>query len=216
VVEGRSQVSGLRCHEKHVLRLICIILAVSLFGAVALASQASRSAPVPSGKDPLGDAMRKLGVHTILLLESQAVDEMPLWSPDSQFVAVNVEGKWYKLDTWAITLLGSAKWHGEKIGVVRDELRSNATAAQISKWEGKSQNNPREVVSNSGIKVQLTQKDLSTSFVISKGRESKTLWATELENCHSPVFSSNEKYVAFICELNGIFVTNVEAAFREP
>lgn len=209
---------GLRCQEKHVLGLICIILAVPLFGAVALASQASRSTPVPRGEDSLGAAMRKLGVHTILLLESQAVDEMPLWSPDSRFVAVNVEGKWYKLDTWAIPSLGSAKWHGEKIGTVRDELRSNATAAQISKWEGKSQNNPREVVSKSGIKVQLTQRqeDFSTSFVISKGRESKTLWASGLENCYSPVFSPNEKYVAFICELNGVFVTDVEAAFREP
>jgi hypothetical protein len=199
--------------------LICsIVLATLALGLAALARQTSPSTPGPQGADPLGVAMRKLGVHTILLLESQAVDEMPLWSPDSRFVAVDVEGKWYKLDTWAITALGTAKWHGEEIGTVRDELRSKATAAQVKRWKGKSQNNPREVVSKSGIKVELTQhqEDLSTSFVISKGSPKKTLWASWLENCFSPVFSPNEKYVAFICELNGVFVTDIEAAFREP
>jgi hypothetical protein len=162
--------------------------------------------------------MRKLGVHTILLLQSQAVDEMPLWSPDSRFVAVDIEGKWHKLDTWAITALGAAKWHGQEIGAVHDELRLNVTVAQVNKWKGKSQDNPREGVSKSGIKVQLTQhqEDLSTSFVISKGSQKKTLWTSGLENCYSPVFSPNEKYVAFICELNGVFVTDIEAAFREP
>jgi hypothetical protein len=133
--------------------------------------------------------MRKLGVHTILLLESQAVDEMPLWSPDSRFVAANVEGKWYKLDTGAITALGAAKWHGMEIGVVRDALRSNATVAQVKRWKGKSQNNPREVLSKSGIKVQLTQtqNDLSTSFVLSQGAEQEGCghqgWKTATHRC---------------------------------
>jgi Tol biopolymer transport system component len=194
------------------------ILATLLFSLAALARQASPSTPDPRGEDALGIAMRKLGVHTILLLQSQAVDEMPLWSPDSRFVAVDVEGKWYKLDTWAITALGTAKWHGEEIGAVKDELRSNATAAQVNRWKGKSQNDPREVVSKSGIKVQLTQheEDLSTSFVVSKGSRTRTLWTSGMENCYSPMFSPNEKYVAFICELNGVFVTDVEAAFNQP
>jgi hypothetical protein len=97
-------------------------------------------------------------------------------------------------------------------------VRSDATADQIDKWNGKSQSNPREAVSKSGTKVQLTeqQADISTSFVISKGSHKKTLRVSGLENCYSPVLSPNEKYVAFICELNGVFVTDFEAAFREP
>jgi hypothetical protein len=198
--------------------LICTMLATSLLGLVALARQPAPSTSDLRGKDPLGAAMRKLDVHTILLFKSQAVDEMPLWSPDSRFVAANVEGKWYKFDTWAITALGTAKWHGEKIGSVHDKVLSDATLDQIDKWNDKSQSNPREAVSKSGIKVQLTQQqeDLSTSFVISKGSQKKTLWASGLENCYSPVLSPNEKYVAFICELNGVFVTDIEAALREP
>ena len=216
MVESGSQLAGLRCQDKLVLRLICTIMAASLLSLVAFALQTSPSTPYLRGKDPLGTAMRKLGVHTILLLESQAVDEIPFWSPDSRLVAVDVEGKWYKLDTWAITALRAAKWHGVEIGAIRDELRSDATVAQVQAWKGKSQNNPREAMSASGIKVQLTQHDLSTSFVISKGSRRRTLWASEMENCYSPVFSPNGKYVAFICELNGVFVTDVEAALRAP
>jgi hypothetical protein len=199
--------------------LICIIVATLALGLAALARETSPSTPHAREADALGVAMRKLGVHTILLLESQAVDEMPLWSPDSRFVAASVEGKWYKLDTWAITVLGTAKWHGQEIGAVRDELRSNMTVSLLNRWKGKSYNKLREaVVSKSGIKVQLTrtQDDLSTSFVLSRGSQTKTLWATGLETCHSLVLSPNEEYVAFICELNGVFVTDIEAAFRKP
>jgi hypothetical protein len=114
--------------------LVCIILATLALGLAALARQTSPSTPDPRGADPLGVAMRKLGVHTILLLESQAVDEMPLWSPDSRFVAVDVEGKWYKLDTGAITALGAANWHGQEIGAVHDELRSSVTVSLLNSW----------------------------------------------------------------------------------
>ncbi len=207
--------SGLRYQEQRALRLIGIVI-TSLVGSIALASQTKPASPYPKEADPLGVAMRKLGVHTVLLLASQAVDETPLWSPDSRFVAANFESRWHQLDTWAVTTLAAAKWHGEVIGLTKDDLQSNATGAEVSKWKDKSHSNPREAVSKSGFRVQLTQKELSTSFVISKGSRSRTLWATGLENCYSPVFSPNEKYVAFICELNGVFVTDVDAAFRAP
>jgi hypothetical protein len=70
-------------------------------------------------------------------------------------------------------------------------------------------------VTKSGIKVQLSQSGISTSFVLSKGRRRRTLWASDMENCYAPVFSPNERYVAFICELNGVFVTDVESVFRD-
>jgi hypothetical protein len=199
-----------------VLQLICIILGTSLLGLIALASQTSPAISDPRGPDPLGVGMRKLGVNTVLLIASQAVDEMPLWSTDSRFVAASVEGKWYKLDTWAITALRAGKWHGIVIGTVRDEIRSNVTVTEVKKWKIESQNNPREAVSNSGIKVQLHEHGLSTTFVISQGSRKRTLWTSGMENCYSPVFSPNERYVAFICELNGVFVTDVEAALRKP
>ena len=59
---------------------------------------------------PLAAKMTKLSVHTVLLVPSQAVDEFPVWSPDSRFLAVNIEGKWFKLDTAKVELRGEMAW----------------------------------------------------------------------------------------------------------
>lgn len=40
--------------------------------------------------------MEKLGVDTVLIVSSQGIDEHILWSQDSNFIASNIEGKWYK------------------------------------------------------------------------------------------------------------------------
>src|SRR5579872_3661743 len=65
----------------------------------------------------LESEMARLQVHTALMVPSQAVDEFPVWSPDSRFLAVNVQGKWFKLDTSSVQL-HEAKWHGQRIGTV--------------------------------------------------------------------------------------------------
>jgi hypothetical protein len=47
----------------------------------------------------LRSEMQSLDVHTALLIPSQAVDESPVWSPDSRYLGANIQGKWFKLDT---------------------------------------------------------------------------------------------------------------------
>jgi hypothetical protein len=177
------------------------------------------SQTVVQNSDQLGPAMRKLGVDTVLLLDSEGVDEWPIWSQDSRFVTVDVEGEWFKLDIWAPMKVRAAKWHGQKVGKAFGVRHSDLTTAELNelnKLRTKTQESPREAISKSGIKVQLTEDDVSTSFIISKGTRTKTMWSSEMENCYSPIFSPNEKYVAFICELNGVLVTDVQQAFRQP
>jgi hypothetical protein len=163
--------------------IIRTAVATLLLCLIGFAQKTSPPATDLPGASRLHLAIRKLNVHTALLVKSQAVDEIPVWSPDSRYLAVNIEGRSYKLDTWAVGGLQGAKWHGMGVGTVRHELqRSDATVAEVNTWKGESQNNPREAVAKSGVKVQLSQRDLSTAFIISKENRTKTLWNSVMEN----------------------------------
>jgi hypothetical protein len=62
--------------------------------------------------------MNRLHTNTALILPSDAVDEHPLWSPSRDYIAVNVMGKWYKVDLLQISLKVSS-WRGkQRIGVI--------------------------------------------------------------------------------------------------
>lgn len=75
----------------HTLKRLALALTAALLNVVTLSGQTTFQNP-----DQLGTAMRKLGVDTVLLLDSAGVDESPLWSPDSRCVAMDVEGKWFQ------------------------------------------------------------------------------------------------------------------------
>ncbi len=153
-----------------------------------------------------------LHLQTALLFPSQGVDEFPVWSPDSRYLAANVQGKWFKLEISTVQLQ-EAKWHGKPIGVVKTNQKfAQATDAEIAEWL-KAAKEQRSVVSSSGITVELSQHELSTSLVLSRGKDRKTLWKTDLENCGGLQLSPDGRYVAFICETNGVFAMDVDAAF---
>jgi hypothetical protein len=78
----------------------------------------------------------------------------------------------------------------------------------IRTWARAAKFGARKVTSRDGTILELKQDDLGTSFVITKkGEKAETLWTSKLENCHSLALSRDERYVAFICELNGVIVT---------
>src|SRR3569832_1215329 len=56
----------------------------------------------------------KLKIHTALLAPSSAVDEMPLWSPDSKTLAVNIEGRWYGVEFGKVYLISAARHKNTK------------------------------------------------------------------------------------------------------
>jgi hypothetical protein len=162
-------------------------------------------------RSPLAAEMAKLNVHTALLFPSQAADEWPLWSADSQYLAANIEGKWLKLDMRTVHLK-EAKWHEQRIAVIDQPTFTDVESAQVVEWQ-KGAREQDSVVSKSGIRVELPQRELSRSLVLSKGKVRKTLWRTALENCGALSLSPDGRYVAFLCEMNGVFVTDIDAAF---
>lgn len=159
----------------------------------------------------LNSEMTRLKTETVLIVQSQAIDEYPLWSPTSDFVACNIEGKWYKFRLTDIEL-ADAKWRGQTIGVLTTkDAYSELTNKEQSKFEKVSKFNPREVKTKDGTKVELKMEGISVSLVVTKkGEKAKTLWTSGGENCHSLVLSPDEKYVAYLCEMNGLLIMKLK------
>lgn len=151
--------------------------------------------------------MTRLKTETVLIVNSQAIDEYPLWSPKSDFIACNIEGKWYKFRLTNIDL-SDAKWRGQVIGVLTTkDAYSELTKKEQTEFENVSKFNQREVKTKEGTKIELKLDGMSVSLIITKkGQKGKKLWTSNGENCHSLVLSPNEKYVAYLCEMNGLLV----------
>lgn len=164
------------------------------------------SAFAQDGSKTLASEMSRLKAHTALIAQSQAIDEYPLWSPKGDFIACNIEGKWYKFRLTNIDLI-KAKWHGQKIGMVAVDIATELTAAEQAEYEKVSHFNPREVTTADGTKVELKAYDMAVSMVVTKkDGKPKTLWTSGGENCHSLVLSPDGKFVAYLCELNGLLI----------
>lgn len=159
----------------------------------------------------LSSEMIRLNVETALIVRSQAIDEYPLWSPDSDFMACNIEGKWYKFRLKAIDL-ADIKWKGQTIGALTTKnAYSELTNKEQAKFEKVSKLKPREVKTTNGTKVELKMEGMITSLIVTKkGEKSKKLWTSGGENCHSLVLSPDEKYVAYLCEMTGLLIMKLK------
>jgi hypothetical protein len=112
-------------------------LVIPLLVAVCLAQ---------AGQDDLGSAMAKLHVQTALLIPSQEIDQFPIWSPDSRFLATNVAGQWFKFDTLQVRLQ-RAKWHGEQIGAADSKPKMQSMSAQeVDEWAKQNTHGDSKVV----------------------------------------------------------------------
>ena len=149
--------------------------------------------------------LRRLGVQTALVLPTSALDESPLWSPDSRYVAGNVAGAWEKVDLEHLRL-EPAKWRGgQGIGAV-DSKASALEVGLLEAWRSSAESAARRKVTDA-FSIEFRHEGLSTALVLGqRGQAPKTLWRSDLENCDAAVFSPDRKYVAFICETNGLFV----------
>ena len=156
----------------------------------------------------LSSQLKTLGLRFALLIESQAIDEEPVWSPDGRFLAVNMDGKWSRLDTESVVLT-MGTWQDRKTIAVPHppaEL-ANVSEAEIRKWQKSAHSGPRAVTTKTGVEIELAPEGLGTAFrVTSPRREPEVLWTTGLENCHSLALSPDESLAAFLCEKNGLVV----------
>jgi len=160
--------------------------------------------------------MESLGVHTALLIRSQEIDDLPAWSRDGRFLAVDVAGKWVKLDISAVKLQ-EAKWHEQRIAVQMKADLHPLTDEEVHSWpkEDESQKRKHDMVTTaSGLKVEMRHTTLSSALVISRGKQQAIIWKSGLENCYGLTLSPNKAHVAYFCELNGILVMDAEKAFE--
>jgi hypothetical protein len=164
--------------------------------------------------DFLKAEMTRLNVHTALLLPSQAVDEFPVWSPDSRFLAANIQGRWFKVDTSNIDL-HEAKWHGQQIGVVGTKLKLEPMNDDVAaEWSKQGQHGDSNVTAKSGARAEIQRHELSSSLVVSQGKRRSIIWKSDLENCGALSISPSGSYLAYICERNGVLVMDLERALK--
>ena len=164
----------------------------------------------PQTGDSLRNEMAKLHVHTVLLVPSQAIDEFPVWSPDSQFIGANIQGKWFKFDTTKIQL-HEATWHGQRIGVVSSKPKlEQMTSEDAAKWAELGRHGDSEVSAKPGVRAEIKHDELSSSLVIYHGSRTSVIWKSDLENCGALSLSPSGSYLAYICQTNGLLVMDLE------
>jgi hypothetical protein len=153
--------------------------------------------------------MERLGVRSALVFASQTIDEHPVWSPKGDALAVNVDGRWVELKLAPVTL-EAATWRGSQpIGIVKPPISpSSVSEGHVRDWERSAKFDPRKVILRDGKTVELRQEDLSTSLIVTPlGGATQIVWKSGLESCYGLAVSPDQRLVAYVCELNGVIVT---------
>ena len=165
---------------------------------------------VATAQTGLEAELARLGVRSALIISSQAVDGSPVWSPAGDAIAANIEGKWSSVDLRNVKLI-KGSWHGnEPIGVVDRPGTTQVPEAEVKTWEKAKIGGQRKVVAKDGTKVELLFVELGTRLVITRKTASpEIVWTTDMENCHGLALSPSGKQVAYVCELNGVIVTDL-------
>ncbi len=172
--------------------------------AFSVASFAQKEGTIDSELD-------RLRTETVLIIQSQAVDEYPLWSNESDYIGCNVMGKWYKVRLTNIQLQ-EATWRNQTIGVLTtQDALSDMTQKEVEGFKKVSKFQPREVITSDGTKIELKMKGFSVSLIVtSQGKDPELYWTSGGENCHSLTISPDEKYIAYLCEMNGLLVMRIK------
>src|SRR5262249_29158748 len=115
-------------------------------GALLVAVEFLGLTAVAQAQTSLSEEMHRLGLRSALVLQSQAVDEHPVWSPKGDALAVNLEGKWMSLPLGSVTLI-DGKWHGgQSIGVLKPApTTSPIDEKTVRGWEKAGKYDPRRV-----------------------------------------------------------------------
>lgn len=195
------------------MRKLSILLMILIASAPATAKE-EPSFPGVDGEmalQSLDAELTRLDTDTVLLVPSEAVDEFPVWSPDGSRLAANVMGVWYTVDLNRVAL-AEATWRGSLLVGVLNSEESVVEAPEAAAWKAVANAAPRVINVGNGTQIELRQDGMSTAFVIeTPGSAPKTLWKSDLENCHSLSLSPDQRLVAFICELNGVIVYRLSA-----
>jgi hypothetical protein len=205
--------------------LICLLTVASCF-AVACGAKEENSGSQPAAGPPteaasansqgksLDEELARLKVSTALVIPSNQVSQLPVWSPEGDQLATRVGGRWYRVNLRQI-VLNPFDWKAQKAGKVdQKESVVLAPGAEIHRWQ-KAQTaaraNQQTVTTILGLKLELLKEGSRTSFIATKfGQTPRLIWSVE-ENCEGLILSPDEKYVAFVGENSGTFVVSLEA-----
>jgi hypothetical protein len=185
-------------------------LFVLLFCLLPLTLETSCSL-TPFFKSDIESEMLKLNTNVALVVNSEAIDEYPLWSANSRFVAANIMGKWYKFDLQNVKL-SESRFREQKIGiVVNKDAMSELTDQELKQFRNSSKNSGRKAIVHNGETIELKLNGFSSSLIVTKNDAKPIiLWNSNMENCHSLSLSPSNHYLAYLCELNGLFVMRID------
>lgn len=165
----------------------------------------SSSPPVAT----LAQELRRLHLREAVVIPYNGLyDDGPSWSPKGDALAVKIKGKWWKVDLNHVHLTATTWHYKSKVGMIDSvSSLSRVSKQQIRDYVPFKDDDRRQARLKNGTTVELKQEGFSTILLVKrKGHKSEQWWATGMENCYAPSPSPDEKYVAYIAELNGVAV----------
>jgi len=111
--------------------------------------------------------------------------------------------------------LRAAKWHDLKVAKAFGGRHSDLTTAELNRWKAKSEN-PPEATSKSGIKS--AAHTTGSFYVLHRYARHPNEDVMVIRNGKLLVrrhFLQTKNMLPFICELNGVLVTDVQEALKE-
>ena len=152
-----------------------------------------------------------LQTNLALLVSSSAVEERALWSPQSDYVACRLLGKWMKIPLNNLELK-EGQWQGRKVGLLKNPtLMRELSESELKLFRAASEVQPIVIRTKAGTIYSLKQAGNGMALV-AKGNngESRQLWSSGTEACHSLSLSPDEKYLTCLCEQSGLLLTKIE------
>ncbi len=180
------------------LKKLQISIAIAALGVTSVNAQ-----------EKITEQLAEIGAKTALIVQSQAIDEHPIWSPDGEILGVNVMGTWWGLHVNDIELQ-PATWHQQTIAMWAGGPEAiELTDQQVASFRHPVTPSAREVTTKTGSTVALKPKGLGVEFSVSGNDGRDVWWTSELSTCFALTLSPNEKYVAYICPSNGLFIAKI-------
>ena len=180
---------------------LCFLILIIFYSIPSFAQQETTQVLQTLNKE-----LERLETKTALLVPSQGIDYYPTWSPKGNKLGANILGTWYEINLDKIALV-DASWRDNQILGVLNSNSSVSESANAETWFDATRFNPRKMETKSGVLIELAQEGFGVKFRITEpDSEPIELWESGMENCHSLTLSPDHSKVAFICEMNGIFV----------
>jgi len=151
--------------------------------------------------------LNRIKTDFALIIPTHSAIDYPLWAPNSESIAANISGKWVKVNLKHIILL-AGKWSkNQNVGVMKYQTSlSEPLEEELREWRKVASLTLKNYSGKTGVKVELIQEGDSTKIIITSKNSHKEVWKTSVEHCHNLAPSPNGKYVAFICDKNGVII----------